>query len=756
MSPAERPAISCFDGLARLLADYVGSRSAVLMVCISADRTILYANAGFEKLVGKAGPVAGDPIGDYLTEQGTAKFDEWLSADDGDQLYIDFVSCTGVRYNTFGHAYRYGDGVALLCEKASLDSDAIVDKFLALGAEIQQQKEHLAQIIDGSSIATFVINEKHEVTHWNRACAGITGIPADQVVGTSDQWRAFYPAARPVMADLVVYGAVENLVARYYGKIRKSPTIEGAWEAEAHFPQFGENGRWLYFTAAPLRNRAGEIVGAIETLQDVTERHEIREELERAKVAAETANHAKSVFLANMSHEIRTPMNAIIGFSQLMYRDPAATPALRENLEIVMKSGEHLLALINDILDMSKIEAGRIVINRGEFDLPVLLRSIADMFRRRAEDKAIDFRYIVSAGLPRHIVSDENKLRQILINLLGNAVKFTDKGGVVVQADVVEADARGGRLVVSVADTGRGIKAEEFDRLFQAFSQTTVGLEAQGGTGLGLAISRKFARLLGGDISVSSTFGSGSCFTLEIPVEAGSVSGEAAPGKERFVLGLPATEAPGRKVLVVDDSHTTRMLLKKMLGGKGFALLEAKDGADAVRLFGEERPDLVLMDVAMPVMDGTEATRRIRRMAGGDRVRIIAITAHAFNEEKAAILENGADGFLAKPFLQDELLALVARMLSDGDPAGVPAETGDAAPPPAAEDVAGLPEAVARDLASAVIAADIDEINVRIDAIAGTHPAAAARLRQMASQYRYESILEYLSRQDRGEEESTG
>jgi len=379
-------------------------------------------------------------------------------------------------------------------------------------------------------------------------------------------------------------------------------------------------------------------------------------ELRIARDAAEAANQAKSMFLANMSHEIRTPMNAVLGFAQLLERDSSLKPTARSKVTTILKSGEHLLSIINDILEMSRIEAGRVEMRPESVDLHELLNDLAIMFRLRAEDKGLAFVLDFAPELPHHITVDLGKLRQVLINLLGNAIKFTEQGAILLGARVVGSD----RIAITVQDTGIGITGEEQPKLFRPFERTRSGEQAAGGTGLGLAISRQYAHLMGGEISVESRGGEGSTFRFEFHAPCILVP-PVAVNTPRRVTAL----APGHgeiRILVVDDQPTNRQLLKEILEPLGFIVEEAIDGTQAVAKASHFAPHIILMDLVMPGMDGVKATRILRQTCPPKSTVIIGLSASAFAEDKLRFLEAGVDAFIAKPFREHELFDGLARL----------------------------------------------------------------------------------------------
>ncbi|MEL7036965.1 MAG: CHASE2 domain-containing protein [Cyanobacteria bacterium J06592_8] len=406
---------------------------------------------------------------------------------------------------------------------------------------------------------------------------------------------------------------------------------------------------------------------------DITERKQVQAELEKAKEAADTANKAKSTFLANMSHELRTPLNAILGFTQLMYRFPKLSSDQKEYLDIIGRSGEHLLSLINEVLDLSKIEAGRMTLYKNSFDLYKLLHTIGEMLKLKANAQGLQLIINQAPNLAQYIKTDERKLRQVLINLIGNGIKFTKQGSISVtvrsQPLAVKEDKYSHALYFEVKDTGAGIAPEDLEGLFEAFTQTEVGQKAEEGTGLGLPISRKFIQLMGGNLTVSSVLGEGTTFKFDIKVSLANADDISTPASERRVIGI-AENQPIYRILVVDDQSENRQLLLKLLTPLGFKLREAVNGSDAVNQWESWQPDLILMDMRMPVMDGRDATQHIREQErqlemqeNEKQVVIIGLTASTLKEEQEALLGVGCDEILYKPFQENVLLERMATNL---------------------------------------------------------------------------------------------
>ena len=459
---------------------------------------------------------------------------------------------------------------------------------------------------------------------------------------------------------------------------------------------------------------------------------------------AKAANQAKSAFLSNMSHELRTPLNAVIGFSRLMARTESMTSQQRDNLELINRSGNHLLTLINEVLELSKIEAGRVQLNSSVTSPAGLLREVAGMLRQRAQEAGLDFA-LELAELPAAVVVDAGKLRQILINLLSNAIKFTLKGGVALSARGARViDGAAGtpqwRIEVAVRDTGVGIAEEAREQIFEPFTQLHTHATSAG-TGLGLTITRKYLQLLGATLELESRPGQGSTFRFVLQVPE-AVLGEDSPAPVGSVLGLPP-EQQGRRILVVEDRPESSRLLCQVLEPLGFSMALAGDGAQAIACFAEAAPELILMDWNMPVMDGLEATRRIRLLPGGAAVPIVMLTASAFDEQRTETLAAGATDFMRKPLDETELYAMLERYLHLRFVRAGSAATlaGGAQAVPNLDE---LPAAVRGALRQAAMELNSEKIEAALAGIADAYPLHVACVRRMVERFLFRELCALL------------
>lgn len=506
---------------------------------------------------------------------------------------------------------------------------------------------------------------------------------------------------------------------------------------------------------APILDN-GEQLGVIGICIDVTEQKHAEEiirvgqqlqrakqEAEQARQRAEEANLAKSTFIANMSHELRTPLNSIIGFSQFLVRDPSLTPEQQEYMSLISHSSEHLLSLINEILDMAKIESGNIQLNNADFDLFEILESLDSIYHAKIVDKRLRFIADISDELPRYLWGDRNKLRQMLVNLLSNAVKFTESGSITLKA--WRNDDNPYLLYFQVADTGIGIAEADLPNLFEPFVQTTNGRHTGSGTGLGLAITREFVELMGGDISVDSIPDIGTSFTLSIPFEPARNTVRPSNLQSSKVVGIK-DQSTDHKILIVDDRWENRMMLSRMLTRTGFTVKEASDGHEAIRIWKHWQPDLIWMDMRMPNMDGYEATARIRQSDEGKNVVIIALTASAFEHDRELVKQVGCDDFLAKPFdsatLYDKLSTHLGIEFIYADET---TETSSVASAFDAPDFSILPDSTRSYLQQAITDLNLRQIRQIVDTYLDEYPDLAQQILSRANEFDFDTLAKWIA-----------
>ncbi len=562
----------------------------------------------------------------------------------------------------------------------------------------------------------------------NPALARMLGYdsPAALIAATADIGRQIYaqPGRR---AEFLAQAARGDAIAGFESEVRRR---DGST-------------CWISESVRVVRDATGMIARFEGVAADITQRHEAARALREAKEAADAASRAKSYFLASVSHELRTPLNGILGYTQILRRDAALTDRQRSGVGVIHESAEHLLALINDVLDLSKIEAGRIDLHPADFDLAEFASAVERVFAPRAREHGILFEAALAADVPRRVHGDEQRLRQVVFNLVSNAVKFTRTGGVVFA--VQRAETGDDTIRFAVSDTGTGISAEDLGKLFEPFSQVgNRASAAASGTGLGLAISRSLVERMGSRLQVESQPGRGSRFWFEVRLPAA----ETAPAVVRATRRLSGYEGPRRRILVVDDNAANRAVLIEMLAPLGFEMAEALDGLAALALAETFAPDLVLMDLRMPGgVDGLEATRRLRASPRGAAMRIAAVSASAYALDRSECFAAGCDEFLAKPFREEELFALIARLL---DLTWTHAETPDSNSPfPFKQPLHPPPAAEAAALHDLAAKGDVVALRARAEALLAADPKYAPfahNVLDLAARFKMKAVRQFVAR----------
>ena len=601
----------------------------------------------------------------------------------------------------------------------------------------ERSREQLASIVDYSDDAIIGKSLDGTIVNWNKGAEHLYGYSVDEVIG-----KPISILLPPDRTDELV-GITSRLEQ---GEVVKEETVRRRKDGQLID---------VALTVSPIKNSRGQITAASAIAGDISERKQadqqiknLNRQLEATAAEADAANRAKSIFLSTMSHEIRTPMNAILGYAQLMLRDPDLGPDAKENLKIIGRSGEHLLALINDILDMSKIEAGRVELNPATFNLSRLLNDLTAMFRLRADAKGLRFEMSENGEAVPYIVADQGKIRQVLINLLGNAVKFTERGHIKLHVTLEQRETDQLWLSAKVEDTGVGMTEEDQQKLFRPFTQAGSGNDSLKGTGLGLAISRKYAQLMGGHITFTSQLGSGSTFRFEIPVGRGDAGVAIRRTVPRHVIALKEGQDIPR-ILVVDDNFENRDWLMKLLASIGFAVRGAEDGQAAIQNWETWHPRLILMDVHMPVMNGLEATERIKKDPRGTDTIIVALTASAMDGDRRAVVESGADAFVSKPCREDELLETMRNLLniqyeyaeaheSERHPATAGSDL-------STESLRQLPRELIEEIQKATLSGNkklLDQLIAKVREVGGTR--CGDGLKELADKYDYDALTQLL------------
>ncbi|AFZ58322.1 PAS domain S-box protein [Anabaena cylindrica FACHB-243] len=607
-------------------------------------------------------------------------------------------------------------------------------------AALQQAHNQITFHIENTPLATIIWNDQFQVQEWSKQAEKIFGWSVAEVLNKNMfDWQFIFEE------DL------EQVKSEAERLISKESSI-------CNNRNYRKNGSVIHcqWFNSTLLDEFGNLISILSFVQDVSDRVQAELELQQAKEAAEAANQAKSAFLANMSHELRTPLNAILGFAQLMNWDSKLLPEHQEQIKLIYSSGEHLLKLINEILELSKIEAGIMTLDKQEIDLFELLNSLNSMFSQQIRKKRLQLHQEILPQVPQYIIVDAQKLQQILINLVGNAIKFTQKGSIYLSVSLVNQPTKSSSefnnlsyIQFQVIDTGIGIAPQDLDIIFDAFTQAPAGQHSlHEGTGLGLAISRRLVQLMGGEIILNSTFGKGSTFQFTIPVVV--VTGTHIKPKKptQRVTGL-ATNQPNYRILVVDDQALNRLFLVKLLGKLKLEVREAVNGEEAISLWQKWQPHLIYMDIRMPGLDGYEVTKQIRSIEQPDQSTIIiALTAQASNDDseershRRLAIEAGCNDYISKPFRAETLFSKMAEHLDI-------CYTYDNPAPPSlalkqaltAEDLAVMPQAWVVELRQASVSCEQTAVEQLITQIPPEHSSLALSLDQLTQNFAFEQIM---------------
>jgi PAS domain S-box-containing protein len=718
------------------------------------DTQILSSNAMAQELLGLAE--------DELLGKKSIDLDWHLFRDDGSKLAVDeypvnqvLSSHKPLRNRILGsHRPKQHDMWALVNADPVFDNSGEISQVIVTFIDITEHRQvELRLHASEQEFRTLAENSPDVIVRYDSQGRRIYVNPEFERVNRLTAHQVLGKTPVELSTELKPWAEVftENLMAAMASGLASK--LDLSWIVD------GKPVCW-FVRIVPEFNEDGKVMSALTIWSDITQRKQVEEELRQykdqleetvrqrtaelllARDAAEAANKAKSVFLANMSHELRTPLNAILGFSNILRKNPSLEAEQRRDIEIINKSGEHLLALINDVLEMAKIEAGRVQLEEAPFDLGEMLRDVMNMMQVRAAEKNLQLIIDQASVFPRYIVGDQARLRQVLINLVGNALKFTLQGGVTVRLST--KDNACSHLIIEVEDSGPGIAPEYQQRIFEPFAQ--IGQLADNkGTGLGLSITRQFVQLMKGRISLESMPGKGSLFRIDLPltgVGTGDID-RLYNAKQRDVLAL----APGQveyRILIVEDQLENQLLLTHLMSTVGFQVKVADNGEQGVALFSSWQPHLIWMDKQMPVMDGLEAAKIIRSLPGGDTVKIVAVTASAFEEQRSEILLAGMDGLVRKPYRAQEIYDCLARQLGveyfydeQSKPAVEPVVL-------TAAMLSVLPDQLRRALETAVTSLESERIDEVIAQIADYDKTVQAALSQLAETYDYPAILKAL------------
>lgn len=616
-----------------------------------------------------------------------------------------------------------GTKAHLLTSKVPLrDNAGHVSGLLGLSIDITERRlieERLDLAIRAANEGLWDWNLVTDEIYFNETTFSMLGYTPGEIESTLATWKSLVHPDDLVRALAATKDHLGGLSATYRCEIRVK-AADGSW-------------RWLLdIGEITERDEAGKPTRMMGVHIDITE-------LRQAREHAEAADRAKSEFLSNMSHELRTPLNGVLGYAQILSRDSTIAKEHRSSLDAIRNCGQHLLTLINDVLDLSKIESGRLEIDDEEVDLQRLLTSVRDVLAQRATEKGIALVLDVAPEIPRGVRVDPTKLRQVLVNLAGNAIKFTDEGSVTIRVTEPEIE----KLRFEVEDTGIGMSASEISEVFDPFKQAAAG-KAAGGTGLGLAISRRVIEAMGGEMSAESTPGAGSTFAFELrltEVELGSAE-FSEDLDDATILRLPK----GREVaiLIADDRAENRDILRQFLQAVGIRVLLACDGEEALSMLARERADAVLMDVRMPKLNGLDATRRIRQDPTLDDLKVIAVSASVFENQRDRISEAGCDDFLGKPLRAAELYSSLAKHL--GLELILPTQTVEGSTSHAVDVTPEQAQQLAQNLDDLAASGDVTALREMAEALrqmGGAEASIGNRVLELVREFNFGGIREY-------------
>lgn len=753
--------------LAILIVIYSQSKSKFKDLAYKRQRELLWQKASFKAIFENAGdaiisfspdlrvnsfsPAAENTFGyinsdiknlnirDFFEEKSQITFDQLFKNLNDDDSLQDSVKAqlTGKHKNghTFPAEISLGKGAAL----GKTFYVAIVrDVTIRLQAtqELKKSKQQLSTLISNIPGAVFSVNcvKNWEVEFLSEEIEKITGYPNQRFLNRSiSEYSNFIHLKDVTQTKKLLLKSIraKQSFELDYRLIRKDKSV-----AHVH-----EKGIAIFSEEGKLLRVDGVII-------DVTEKWRTQRELLKSKEAAESANKAKTAFLANMSHEIRTPMNAILGYSQLINNDFKLSDDNRENISIVLSSGERLLNLINDILEISKIEAGHTTLVEIDFDLYAMVNDIIRLLSLKAKIKKINLAAEIDESVPQFAFYDESKIRQILTNLIGNAIKFTETGGVTLEVNTTTESNGQHRLTFSIEDSGCGIAQAEQQKLFERFQQTASGKRAQEGTGLGLAICKQYAELMQGDIFVISEEQMGSIFTLNVPFQEGLPAKAIPSVPTNQILHLHPRHL-GLKILIVDDKRNNRHLLEKLLEQTGFTTKSVNNGKEAIEANKDWAPVLILMDMYMPEVDGYEATKAIKASTGRKPPFVVVVTASALEEDREAIMKCGADFFVRKPFKNQDLLALIGRCLNieyatDNSIVEDSMDNTNKASINEQDLIAELPQASISKIREFAQMLDTESISDLCLDLKSDYPDAAKLLESLMDDYSFEKILQLV------------